>query len=180
MPAPFAAWLKFEPDEARKSALLQEAFVDGMLAHQVFQIPPTGLSPMQARQIMLDDDKLLLPTGRRLWNAELLNEPGMLGKFCYLHSSFCLKRLFSVQFFIDGKPVTVYDNQYRIERSPSHTLVRYTLGPLDIDEYKYLTDDDRAVCTYQVSATDNKAHQLDLEVLAPYLPMPSANPGASR
>ena len=171
----FGPWLKFESEEAGKQTQLQYNYLDQILAHQVFQIPPQGLPPMRARELMLDDDKLLLSSGRRLWNYELVNQPGMLGKFCYLHSSFCPKRLFDVQFFVDGQPIVIYDNQYRIERAPSHTLVQYFLGAVNIDEYKYITYDDRAVCTYRINATDQKPHQLDIEVLAPYLTMPNSD-----
>lgn len=171
----FGPWLKFESEEAGKQTQLQYNYLDQILAHQVFQIPPQGLPPMRARELMLDDDKLLLSSGRRLWNYELVNQPGMSGKFCYLHSSFCPKRLFDVQFFVDGQPIVIYDNQYRIERAPSHTLVQYFLGPVNIDEYKYITYDDRAVCTYRINATDQKPHQLDIEVLAPYLTMPNSD-----
>jgi len=173
--APFAPWLKYESTDAKKQALLQDFFIDQMLGHQVFQLPPQGLPPMQAHELMLDDDKLLLSSGERLWNQELLHQPGLAGKFCYLHSSYCLKRLFDVQFFVDGKPVVVYDNQYRIERYPSNTLVDYVLGSVDIAESKYITYDDRAVCTYRVRSTDQKPHTVDLDVTAAYLPVPNAN-----
>jgi hypothetical protein len=171
----FGPWLEFESEGAGRETRLQHAYLDQILAHQVFQIPPQDLPPLQARQMLLDDDKLLLSSGRRLWNEEVLNQPGLAGKFCYLHSSFCLKRLFDVQFFVDGRPIVIYDNQYRIERTPSHTHVRYALGPVNIDEYKYITYDDRAVCTYRSSSADNNRHRLDIEVLAPYLTMPSSN-----
>lgn len=172
-PPLFNAWLKFEPFEPTRQANLQDAYVDGVLAHQVFQMPPQGLSPTSARELMLDDDQLLLSSGRRLWTRELLNQPGLAGKFCYLHSSFCLKRLFDVQFFVDGKPIVIYDNQYRIERSPSHTLVKYLVAPVEIDEYKYITNDDRAVCTYEAHSADQKPHKLDIEVTAAYFTMPN-------
>jgi hypothetical protein len=171
----FGSWLKFESEEAGKQPQLQYGYLDQILAHRVFQIPPQGLPPTQARELMLDDDKLLLSSGRRLWNHELVNQPGMTGKFCYLHSSFCLRQLFGVEFFVDGKPIVIYDNQYRIERAASYTLVQYFLGPVNIDEYKYITYDDRAVCTYQISSADQKPHQLDIEVLAPYLTMPNSD-----
>ena len=168
----FAPWLKFEPANSSNRPLLQEFFIDGLLGHQVFQLPPDGLPREQARELMLDDDHLMLSAGERLWGQEMLNQPGLAGKFCYLHSSFCVKRLFDTQFFIDGKPAIIYDDQYRIERYPSYTVVKYLLGPVAIDEYKYITNDDRAVCTYQLSASDKKAHRVDLEVTAPYLTMP--------
>jgi len=174
-PGPFGAWLAFEPAEVGKQAPLRDYFIDAVLGHQVFQMPPSGLPAQQARELMLDDDHLLLPTGRRLWNHELLNEPGLAGKFCYLHSSFCLKRLFDVQFFVDGQPSVIYDNQYSIQRYPSYTVVTYYLGTVTIEENKYITNDDRAVCTYQVRSADKKAHQVDLEVGAAYFTMPNAS-----
>jgi hypothetical protein len=174
----FGPWLKFESAEAGGQAQLQHSYLDQILAHQVFQIPPQDLPPILAREVLLDDDKLLLSSGRRLWNHELLNQPGLAGKFCYLHSSFCLKRLLDVQFFVDGRPIVIYDNQYRIERAPSHTRIQYALGPVNIDEYKYITFNDRGVCTYRSSSADHKQHQLDIEVLAPYLTMPSGDDDA--
>jgi hypothetical protein len=177
-PAPFAAWLKFEPSNAQGHPVFKDFFIDAMLGHQIFQMPPDGLPVEQGRELMLDDDRLLFSSGPRLWNHELLHQPGLAGKFCYLHSSFCVKRLFDVQFFIDGKPVVIYDNQYRVERYPSHTFVKYLLGPVTVDEYKYITASDRAVCTYQIRSADKRAHQVDLEVLAPYLTMPASTGAA--
>ena len=173
--APFAAWLKFEPEKARNEPLLQDRLIDTLLGHQVFQFPPQGLHPAQARELLLDDDKMLLSSGKRLWNHELLHQPGLTGKFCYLHSSFCLRRLVDVQFFIDGAPAVIYDNQYRIERFPSHTLVKYLLGTVTIEEYKYITNDDRAVLTYKITSADQKPHAVDIEVSAPYLTMPNGD-----
>jgi hypothetical protein len=175
----FAEWLKFEEPETANHPLVQDFFLDAVLGHQVFQILPQGLPPEQARELILDDDHLLLSSGRRLWNYELLHQPGLAGKFCYLHSNFCMKRLFDVQFFVDGKPAVIYDNQYRIERYPSHTLVKYLLGAITIEESKYITADDRAVCTYQIRSADKQPHRLDIEVEAPYLTMPKAQPDAA-
>lgn len=175
----FTKWLNFESPSARTSPYLQNAFIDQVLGHQVFQIPPSDVPPAQARELLLDDDHLLLSSGRRLWNKELLSQPGLAGKFCYLHSSFCVKRLFEVQFFVDGKPLVIYDNQYRIERFPSHTVLKYRLGGVEIDEYKYITYDDRAVCTYEMRAADGKAHEVALEVTASYLTMPNGDADAA-
>ena len=178
-PPQFADWVQFESPETASYPQLKDSFIDVVLWHQVFQGPPQGLPMEQARELMLDDDHLLLSSGRRLWNHELLNQPGMVGKFCYLHSSFCLKRLFEVQFLVDGKPAVIYDNLYRIERSPSHTLVKYTLAPVTIEENKYITGDDRAVCTYRVHSDDHRAHRVDIEVDAPFLTMPNADGDAA-
>jgi len=172
--APFTAWLKFEQPVNRR-ADNADYYIDQMLAHQVFQIPPQDVPAAEARDFMLDDDKLLLSSGRRLWNHELLNQPGLAGKFCYLHSSFCPKRLFEVQFFVDGQPATIYENMYLIQRTPSHTLVTYGLRGVRIEERKFITWDDRAVCTYRVRSTDKQNHRVDIEVLAPYVPMPNAD-----
>ncbi|MFN8625626.1 MAG: hypothetical protein U0587_06535 [Candidatus Binatia bacterium] len=178
-PTLFSRWLEFEPPEVAGQVRSRDAFIDRVLAHQVFQMPPRGLPPMQARELMLDDDRLLLSTGHRLWNRELLHQPGLAGSFCYLHSSFCLKRLFDIQFFVDGSPVVIYDDQYRIERFPSHTRVTYVIAPLEIEEYKYITADDRAVCTYQARSTDRQPHRLAIEVLAGYFTMPNADANPS-
>ncbi len=81
--APFRSWLAFEPTRIRSHPDLQDGYVDNILAHQVFAVPPQDLPSYQSQGMLLDDDKLLLPTGRRLWNRELLHQPGLAGKFCY-------------------------------------------------------------------------------------------------
>ncbi|MEO8601561.1 MAG: hypothetical protein ABI629_03185 [bacterium] len=172
-PQQFARWLTFEPESVRQHATAGDFYMDAMLGHQVFRFPPRGLHPQLARQLLLDDDKLLLSSGRRLWTRELAFQPGLAGEFCYGHSSYCLRRLYDVSFAIDGKPAVVYDNQYAIERYPSHTVVRYEIPPLSITEYKYITWDDRAATGYVVASTDGKPHRLTLEVVAPYPQTPA-------
>jgi len=172
----FSEWLKFESKEIANRSDLATRFFDAMLAHQVFQFPPQGLPPMQARELLLDDDKQLFSSGKRLWNHELLHQPGFVGKFCYLHTSFQLKRLFEAQFFVDGKPVVLYDNQYRVERVPSFVVLTYNLGPVTVIERKFITDDDRAVATYEIASKDQNAHEVTIEVTAPYLTMPAGRP----
>ncbi len=171
-PPLFASWLQFEPEVVRSQALLGENFVDAMLGHQVFSLPPRRMPAQLARQLLLDDDKLLLSSGRRLWNRELPHQPGLAGEFCYVHSTYCLKRLFEVTFAIDGKPVVLYDNQYWIERYPSHTTVHYQMPGVSIDEDKFITYDDRAVTTYAIRSRDERPHTVTLEVLAPYPVLP--------
>lgn len=174
-PALFTDWLAFEPDRVRDHPLAQRRYIDAALGHQVFQLPPSGLPRNHARELILDDDKLLLSSGRCLWNHELLHQPGLAGKFCYLHSGFCSRRLVDVQFFVDGQPVALYDDQYAIERYPSHTVVRYNLPAVVIEEHKFITLDDRAALTYIARSADQHAHTLDIEASAPYPAMPAAD-----
>jgi hypothetical protein len=176
---PFAAWLAFEHVTPSQRGDFENFFVDALLAHQVFQFPPTGLPAPQARELLLDDDTLLLSSGRRLWNKELLHQPGLAGKFCYLHSSLCWRRLLEVRFAIDDRPVVIYDNQYRILRMPSHTLVEYHLDPVRVEEYKFITIDDRAAVSYRIRSTDGRAHRVTLDLLSQHLPMPQARPDAA-
>lgn len=174
-PAIFARWLQFEPDAVRNNPAAADTYVDAVLGHQVFRIPPRGVHPQIARQLLLDDDKLLLSSGRRLWTRELAHQPGLAGEFCYGHSTYCLRRLFDVSFSVDGQPVIIYDNQYWLERYPSHTIVHYELPHVSIDERKFITYDDRAVATYAVTSNDNQAHSVALEVTANYPPVPSTS-----
>lgn len=174
-PTIFAAWMQHEDlPEAARSAWMAY-YVDAMLGHQVFRVPPGGIHPQLARALLLDDDGLLFSRGPRLWNKELTYQPGMVGTFCYVHSTYCLKRLFETQFSVDGKPVVIYDNQYRIERFPSHTTVRYQLNDVIIDEHKFITNDDRAVASYSVRSRDKNPHQATIEVLVPYPPIPETS-----
>lgn len=175
---PFTEWMRFEQASQHRE-LLERYYVDVMLGHQVFTLLPAGLPPHQGRALFLDDDDLLLSSGRRLFNREALPQPGFVGKFCYVHSNFCTKRLFEVSFVIDGQPAVIYDNLYRIERYPSRTVTRYALDGVQIDEHKYITYDDRAVCSYEVRSTDGRWHEVSLQAVAHHLPMPrSAGPAA--
>ena len=171
-PGAFARWLQFEPEAVRANPAVGDQFIDAVLGHQVFRVPPRGVNPLIGRQLLLDDDKLLLSTGRRLWTRELAQQPGLAGEFCYGHSSYCLRRLFDVSFTVDGEPAVIYDNQYWIERYPSHTIVHYELPHVSIDERKFITYDDRAVATYAIASTDKQPHTVTLEALASYPPVP--------
>jgi Mannosylglycerate hydrolase MGH1-like glycoside hydrolase domain len=173
-PGIFARWLQFEPEAVRNNPAAADTYVDAVLGHQVFRIPPRGVHPQIARQLLLDDDKLLLSSGRRLWTRELAHQPGLAGEFCYGHSTYCLRRLFDVSFSVDGQPVVIYDNQYWLERYPSHTIVHYQLPHVSIDERKFITYDDRAVATYAVSSNDEQPHTVGLEVTANYPPVPGS------
>jgi hypothetical protein len=148
-----------------------------MLGHQVFRTPPRGIAPQLGRQLMLDDDKLLLSSGRRLWTREIAIQPGLVGEFCYGHSTYCLRRLADVSFSVDGRPVVVYDNQYWIERYPSHTVVHYELPGVALAEHKFITWDDRAAATYSATSRDGKPHTVTVEAIAGPLPIPSAVDG---
>ncbi len=170
---PFASWMRFEPN-ARNRDLLETYYVDIMLGHQVFKMLPRGVPAQVARGLLLDDDDLLLSSGLRLWNKELLPQPGMLGKFCYIHSQFCLKRLFEVHFVVDGTPVVLYDNMYAIQRFPSRTVVRYTLPGVSVDEHKFITADDRAVSSFQLRSADGKPHVVTVDVLSQNVIMPNS------
>jgi len=173
-PGRFAPWVAFERIEPAKRQELSDYYIDAMLGHQVFRLPPNNIPINIGRQFLLDDDELLLSSGRRLWSREALNQPGLAGKFCFIHSTFCLKRLFDTTFAVDGAPAVIYDNQFVIQRFPSYTAVRYGLPGVTVDEYKFITYDDRAVATYAVRSQDQKAHAVTLEVTAPYPPVPNA------
>jgi hypothetical protein len=168
----FARWLRFEPASVRSQGGAADRYIDAMLGHQVFRIPPRGLHPQLSRQLLLDDDKLLLSSGRRLWTRELAHQPGLAGEFCYGHSTYCVRRLFDVSFAVDAKPVVLYDNQYRIERYPSHTAVHYDFAEVAIAERKFITYDDRAVASYEVTSRDGKPHQVTIEAIVPYPVVP--------
>jgi hypothetical protein len=171
-PPAFASWLAFEPAATRARPGMEDLFVDAMLGHQVFRLPPANLPQQLGRELLLDDDRLLLSSGRRLWNKELLHQPGLAGEFCYVHSTYCQRRLFDVAFAIDGMPAVIYDNQYWIERYPSHTTVHYQLAGVSIDERKFITEDDRAVASYVIRSADQKPHEVVIEVVAPYPLLP--------
>ena len=174
-PPPFEPWLRFEAPEIAGDSNYGQRYVDTVLSHRVYQIPPSGLPPMQAQEMLLEDDDLLLSSGRRLWTRKMENLPGFNGKFCFTHSNYCLSKLFDVQFFVDGKPGIIYSDQYRIDRYPSHTLTTYFVGGAMIEERKFITWDDRAVATYKVRAYDAGKHDVAIEVTAPYPPVPRTN-----
>ncbi|MBX3028130.1 hypothetical protein KF840_24850 [bacterium] len=173
-PPAFARWLRFEPPGARQHGPAGDGYLDAMLGHQVFRSLPRGVPPQIGRQLMLDDDKLLLSSGRRLWTREIAFQPGLAGEICYAHSSYCLRRLVDVSFAIDGQPAVIYDNQYWIERYPSHTAIHYELPGVTVDEYKYITWDDRIAATYSATSRDGAAHTLTIEAIAHPIPIPNA------
>jgi hypothetical protein len=81
----FAAWVQHEdlPESARQAWTAY--YLDAILGHQVFRVPPGGVHPQIARSLLLDDDGLLFSRGPRLWNRELTYQPVMVGTFCYIH-----------------------------------------------------------------------------------------------
>ncbi len=168
----FDRWLRFEDQRSQASPTLRKFYVDAMLGHQVFRIPPRGVPPYVARQLLLDDDDLMLPSGRRVWNRKLEHRSGLAGQFCFIHSTYCIERLFDVSFSIDGQPVVVYDNQYSIRRFPSHTTLEYQLRGVTIEEHKLITYDDRAAAIYSAHANDHKDHVLRIEAVTPYPRLP--------
>lgn len=174
-PPPFAHWLEFEAEENRANESAQHFFIDAMLGHRVFQSPPGGVPEHVGRAMLLPDDELLLPSGRRLWNRKLEHSPGLVGRFCFIHSTYCLGELFRTQFFIDGRPAVIYGNQYRITRFPSHTLVEYFFPEVVVEERKFITWDDRAAATYTLRSQDEKPHRVNVEVSAPYPPVPQSS-----
>lgn len=171
----FAHWLTFESEENRNNEHAQTAFIDALLGHRVFQSPPSGVPDHVAQALLLPDDELLLSSGRRLWNRKLEHAPGLVGRFCFIHSTYCLGDLFRTQFFIDGRPAVIYGNQYRITRYPSHTLVEYFFPEVLIEERKFITWDDRAAATYRMQSRDGRAHRVSVEVSAPYQPAPQSS-----
>ncbi len=168
----FADWLRFEPPEVRGTPSFRKFYIDAMLGHQVFRVPPKGVPRYIARALLLDDDKLLLSSGRRMWNRKLEYQIGLSGEFCYIHSTYCLRNIVEASFSIDDTPVVVYDNQYGISRFPSHTTVEYQLGGVGIAENKFITYDDRIVASYQARSLDKKRHTLGIEAIVPYPRLP--------
>ena len=173
-PPLFARWLRFEPPAVRAHPAAGDGYVDAMLGHQVFRSLPRGVPAQIGRQLLLDDDKLLLSSGRRLWTREIAFQPGLAGEICYGHSSYCLRHLVDVSFAVDGQPAVIYDNQYQIERYPSHTAIHYELAGVALDEYKFITWDDRAAVTYTASSRDGAAHTVTIEAIAGPLAIPNA------
>jgi hypothetical protein len=168
----FTEWLRYEEPARRDSPSFRKFYVDATLGHQVFRMPPQGVPPYVGRALLLDDDKLLFPSGRRLWNRKLEHTIGLSGEFCFIHSTYCLPHLFDVSFSVDGVPSVVYDNQYTISRFPSHTTIDYRLGPVAIQEHKLITYDDRAAALYEARSLDGAEHTLRLEALVPHPRLP--------
>lgn len=171
-PDVFTEWLRFEEPDLRAEPSFRKFYVDTMLGHQVFRVPPQGVPSYIANALLLDDDKLLFPSGRRVWNRELEHTIGLTGEFCFIHSTYCLRKLFDVTFSIDGAPQIVYDNQYSIRRFPSHTTVDYRLGGVAIQEHKLITYDDRVAALYDARSIDGKDHTLRLEAVVPHPRLP--------
>ena len=128
-PPIFARWLQFEPEEVRANPAAADQL------HRRGARPP-GVPRAAARRAPADRAPA---AARRRQAAAVVGpppvdararalQPGLAGEFCYAHSTYCLHRLFDVSFSVDGQPVVLYDNQYWIERYPSHTVVHYELA----------------------------------------------------
>ena len=57
---------------------------------------------------------------------------------------------------------------------PSHTAIHYELPGVAIDEYKFITWDDRAAVTYAATSRDGAAHTVTIEAIAGPLAVPNA------
>src|SRR4029453_4821194 len=97
-PPAFARWLRFEPESLRSNPALADTYIDAILGHQVFRLPPRGVHPQIGRQLLLDDDKLLLSSGRHLWTRELAHQPGLAAAFCSAHPPYWGRRPFPARF----------------------------------------------------------------------------------
>lgn len=168
----FSEWMRFEPPNVRDNSGFRKFYVDVMLGHQIFRVPPRGVPSYIARGLLLDDDDLLFPSGQRVWNRKLDHQVGLAGEFCFIHSTYCLRRVADVAFTVDGSPVVIYDNQYAITRFPSHTTFDYQLGPVAIAENKYITYDDRVAVSYDARSLDGKPHSLVIDAAVPYPRLP--------
>ncbi|GIW43604.1 MAG: hypothetical protein KatS3mg077_0886 [Candidatus Binatia bacterium] len=172
--AVFESWLEYEPSQRQHDPEWRDGYLDALLGHQVFQVPPSGVPRSVAQGLMLDDDKVLLASGPKLWAQDLEFVPGFAGKVCFLHSFFCFKELFRVSFAVDDVPVPLFEDQFHISRYPSHTLIQYYLGPVVVQERKFITAGDRAVAVYSAASRDKREHKLHIEADVAFLPMPNA------
>jgi hypothetical protein len=173
-PPLFARWMRFEPPAVRAHAAAGDGYFDAMPRPSDLRSLPRGVPPQVGRQLMLDDDKLLLSSGRRLWTREIAFQPGLAGEICYGHSTYCLKRLVDVSFAVDGRPVVIYDNEYWVERYPSHTAIHYELPGVSLTEYKFITWDDRVAVTYTATSRDKQPHTVTIEAVANPLAIPNS------
>ena len=48
----------------------------------------------------------------------------------------------------EGVPGVIYDNEYLVERYPSHTAIHYELPGVSLTEYKFITCDDQWAYAY--------------------------------
>ncbi len=170
-PALFEPWLRHETAERQQDPSWRDAYVDAVLGHQVFQVPPSGIPRAIAAGLLLDDDKVLFASGRKLWAQELEFVPGFAGKICFLHSFFCFKELFRVSFAVDGVAQPLFEDQFQVSRYPSHTSIQYFIGPIVVQERKFITADDRAVAVYVAESRDRREHSLLLEADVAFLPI---------
>ncbi len=176
-PPAFADWLAFESREVRAQPAAADRYVDAILGHQVFRVPPRNVPAALARELLRPDDELLLASGRRLWTRKLAHQPGLAGEICYGHSTYCLRTLVDVTFAIDGQPAVVYEGQYWIERYPSHTAVHYVFPTVQVHEYKLITWDDRIALVYTAESRDGQPHRVAVEAIVAHPPIPGATTG---
>ncbi|UCD30481.1 MAG: hypothetical protein JSV03_08445, partial [Planctomycetota bacterium] len=90
------------------------------------------------------------PTGKRLFTERLDKGLGLRGRFCYIHHSNIGDPL-RLKLIQDDRELTLAVEQ--VDWYPSHLAVRWSAGPIGVQEYKYITDDDTLID--QVTLTNN-------------------------
>ena len=166
---------------ARQPGRRAMRYIDAVLGHQVFRVPPRGVHPQIARQLLLDDDKLLLSSGRRLWTRELAHQPGP-GRRVLLRALDLLPAPPLRRQLLGRRPAGRAVRQPVLARALSepHRSSTTSCRRSSIDERKFITYDDRAVATYAVTSTDKQPHTVTLEVdrapIRPF-PAPATTPG---
>ena len=178
-PATFARWLRFEPDAVRGQRSGRRPATSTRCSAIRCSACRRAACTRRSRASCCSTTTSCCCRRAPPVDARAAHQPGLAGKFCYVHSTYCLRRLFDVSFFVDGKPVVIYDNQYWIERYPSHTVVHYELADVTIDERKFITYDDRAVATYAARARRQEAaHRRPSRRWSPYPAVPGSGDAA--
>ena len=127
-PPLFARWMRFEPQAVRAHAEAGDSYFDAMLGHQIFRSPPRGVPPAGRPPA----------PARRRQAAALVRAAGCgrasspISPASPASSATGTRRTAcgacsTSSFAVDGQPVVIYDNQYWIERYPSHTAIHYEL-----------------------------------------------------
>lgn len=102
------------------------------------------------------------PTGARLWATYLLDEPGMMGSFEYIHKV-NVPRLFGIEVEIDGRavPVRCVDHRW----FPSRLETTFLGGGVELGEAKFITWDDCAVDAIKLTNRSGTSKRVQLRML---------------
>lgn len=128
---------------------------------------PEAICPLAAEPRFIDavlrreDDRhgTLGPSGARLWADRLEPAPGLRGRFAFVHpKGGAITDPLPITFTVDGEPAEA--RRTAVTWYPSRLECSWELGPLALDETKFITWGDLGACLFLVRNPSGEPHTL--------------------